>query len=210
MVTADLASSPIWFFLQTHWFHALWSCLLMTSDGLYEHLQSVQPKDSHVECWVIFFRSWFVLMAHLHCSLITWTPSGWLFHLFQVHFDFQTVPCSQREDSLFFSHFSIFNSNNGFWGLDIQEKKLQAKCKGAVIGKGQMFCCWFPQQLGKTTSVKRRPPLRPDAILLSYPLTSLNTSCISLSAIMENNPFLLFPHFLCLLFFFFPFPFLFA
>lgn len=190
-MTADLPSSPAWFFLQMHWFHALWSCLVMTSNGLYEHLQSVQPKDSHVECWVIFFQFWFVLTAHFHCSLIAWMPSGWLFHLFQACPDFQTVPCSQREDSLFvFSPFSIFNSNNGFWGLDIQGKKLQAKSKGAVIGKGQMFWFWFPQQLNKTTSVKRRPALRSDAILLSYALTTLNTSCISFSAIMENNPFL--------------------
>lgn len=206
-MTADLSSSPIWFFLEMHWFHALWSCLLMTSDGLYEHLQNVQPKDSHVECWVIFFRSWFVLMAHLHCSLITWMPSGWLFHLFQVHLDFQTIPCSQREDSLFFSHFSIFNSNNGFWGSDIQEKKLQAKSKGAVIGKGQMFWCWFPQQLGKNTGVKRRPALMPSLSLTHWQPSTQVASPYQPS--WKTTLFYFSPIFyVC--FFFSPFPFLFA
>lgn len=86
------------------------------------------------------------------------------------------------------------------WKLHAQGKKLRVKSKAVVVGKDQKLC--FFQQLSKTTNVRKRPALRSDAIFPSYPLTTINTSWASFSAIMEKNSFFTSPlHTPCLFIF---------
>lgn len=100
-------------------------------------------------------------------------------------FELQIVSWSYREKKIIF--YILPGLTATIWELHIQGRKLRVKSKAIVIGKVHKFC--FFQQLSKTTSVWKRPALRCDAIFPSYPLTALNKSWASFSAIMEKKFF---------------------